>query len=519
MSATVLRALPYHRDTALLLALMADCPGLVCLDSGLEDRNDARYDVISSWPSMQWRSERDSQLAPYLSQRPAGQSQWEPLANQQQTLLQYLEAWQTSHRPASAVLQQLSFLPFCGGLIGYLGYHTTQSIREGLNPEHYRPTDDPARIALNTIADAEVGLYEWGIVVDHQRAQCWLFILPECPVAIRREVILLEQRILAAARQVETANQSGASASLDASASADADAGAIVTASASAEMQSSGLGLEESAFRLEGSYQALTSSEQYAAAFADIQRWIHAGDCYQVNLAIPFTARYRGDPLYAYHDLRQRSKSPFSAFLRLDHGALLSVSPERFISVRSRHVTAQPIKGTRPRSSDPQTDARMRADLLASEKDKAENLMIVDLLRNDLGKICETGSIQTPRLFDLQSFSQVHHLVSTVTGTLASQTSALRLLESAFPGGSITGAPKSRAMQIIGVLEPVQRSIYCGSIFYHDFNGNLDSNICIRTLLCSDSHIFCWAGSGIVADSRWEEEYRECHDKVSALIR
>lgn len=493
MSAPVLRPLPYHRDTAFLLNLMAECQALVCLDSGLADRTDARYDIISGWPSTQWRSQRDKALVPRISQRHAGQPDWQLLPEQNQTLLQYVEAWQNSHRPETTILQRLAFLPFCGGLIGYLGYHTTQGMREGLNPEHYRtPADDKPRIALNTVADAEIGFYEWGIVVDHQQAKSWLFVLPDCPADIQRQIIALERRILAASQDREAAGDSPAPHNSH---------------------------LEESCFDLQGSYQALTSAGQYAAAFARIQDWIHAGDCYQVNLAIAFTASYTGDPLHAYYQLRQRSHSPFSAFLRLDHGAILSLSPERFISVRSRQVMAQPIKGTRPRSSDPQMDARMRRDLLASEKDRAENLMIVDLLRNDLGKICETGSIRTPNLFELQSFSQVHHLVSTVTGTLAPQTSALRLMESAFPGGSITGAPKSRAMQIIGALEPVQRSVYCGSVFYHDFNGNLDSNICIRTLLCSAPYIFCWAGSGVVADSSWEEEYRECHDKVSALIR
>lgn len=486
MSAPVLRPLPYHRDTALVLELMTACPALVCLDSGLADRTDARYDIISGWPSIQWRSQRDAGLVPHISQRHAGKSQWQLVPDQEQTLLQHVEAWQNSHRPQSTTLQPLAFLPFCGGLIGYLGYHTTQGAREGLNPEHYRATeDDMARIALNAVADAEIGFYEWGIVIDHQQAKSWLFVLPDCPSDIQRQIATLEERIFATVGNRETMAEPPILAN----------------------------------FQLDESYQALTSADQYAADFARIQEWIHAGDCYQVNLAIPFTARYSGDPLQAYRQLRQRSHSPFSAFLRLDHGAILSLSPERFISVRSRQVTAQPIKGTRPRSSDPQVDARMRQELLASEKDKAENLMIVDLLRNDLGEICETGSIRTPRLFELQSFSQVHHLVSTVTGTLAPQTSALRLLESAFPGGSITGAPKSRAMQIIGTLEPVQRSVYCGSVFYHDFNGNLDSNICIRTLLCSASHIFCWAGSGIVADSHWEEEYQECHDKIRALLR
>src|SRR5690554_3269287 len=420
MSAPVLRPLPYHRNMAWLLALMRDCAGLVCLDSGLATHSDARYDIISAWPTTEWRSTRDSNLIAHTSQRHAGQSQWETLTTDQ-SLLECAGQWLEAHRPAAEVLQQLAFLPFCGGLVGYLGYHTGQGPREGLNPQHYHPQnhpqtpDDQSRAALNAVADAQVGCYQWGIVVDHQQAQSWLFVLPDCPANIRQHVSDLQARLFAA-RPTQTY-----------------DLPRVVS----------------EPFQLRSPYQAMISAEQYAAAFDRIQHWIHAGDCYQVNLAMAFASRYQGDPLHAYQQLRQRSQSPFSAFLRLDDGAVMSLSPERFISVRAQQVMAQPIKGTRPRGSHPEHDAQMRDELVNSEKDRAENLMIVDLLRNDLGKVCDTGSIHTPQLFELQSFSQVHHLVSTVTGTLAAETSPLHLLESAFPGGSITGAPKIRAMQII----------------------------------------------------------------------
>lgn len=504
----LLRPLPYHRDSGRLLALMTECRGLVMLDSGLGNHPDGRYDIISAWPAVEWRSQRDDTLAIKLSQRAAGQTHWQPLDSQRpHSLFSLLRDWLQQQRPAASVLQQLAVLPFCGGLIGYLGYHTTQTARDGLNPAHY-PAQHPAPSAaeqvgafgklkadkdvaqaLHGVADAQVGYYPWGIVVDHQLQKSWLFQLPGITPTLQQQIRKLEHKIYnypnlePTAPAIQAANE------------------------------------QKPGFRLTESYRALTSRAAYAEAFDQIKEWIYAGDCYQVNLAIAFKARYQGDPVVAYQQLRERSQSPFSAFIRLERGAVLSLSPERFLAVKDSQVTTQPIKGTRPRSDDPVLDARMRTALQESAKDRAENLMIVDLLRNDLGTICETGSVRTPELFALHSFSQVHHLVSTVTGTLPPGTSPLLLLERAFPGGSITGAPKIRAMQIIGALEPVQRSVYCGSIFHHDFNGRLDSSISIRTLLCSGEHIFCWAGGGIVADSVCDEEYQECHDKVSALIR
>jgi para-aminobenzoate synthetase component 1 len=181
-------------------------------------------------------------------------------------------------------------------------------------------------------------------------------------------------------------------------------------------------------------------------------------------------------------------------------------------------VETSPIKGTRPRHADPQSDRRAAEELRASEKDRAENLMIVDLLRNDLGRSCVPGSIHVDRLFELQSFPTVHHLVSTVIGELASDRQSNDLLRDSFPGGSITGAPKRRAMEIIAELEPSPREVYCGSILYVSADGRMDSNIAIRTLLCGDGEIRCWAGGGIVADSLWEQEYQETFDKVGRLL-
>ena len=217
--------------------------------------------------------------------------------------------------------------------------------------------------------------------------------------------------------------------------------------------------------------------------------------------------------------MRSACPTPFAGYQALGGGdAILSLSPERFIRVSQGQVETRPIKGTRPRGRSAEEDRAQADELLASPKDRAENLMIVDLLRNDLGRSCAIGSVRVPELFALESYPNVHHLVSAVTGRLAEDKDALDLIVSSFPGGSITGAPKIRAMEIIDELEPTRRSIYCGSLLYLDVRGELDSSIAIRTVLVKDGQASCWGGGGIVADSDWQEEYRESITKVKVLM-
>ncbi len=196
----------------------------------------------------------------------------------------------------------------------------------------------------------------------------------------------------------------------------------------------------------------------------------------------------------------------------------MSVSPERFLQLTGQQVETRPIKGTRPRYEDPQRDLQSAIDLVTSLKDRAENVMIVDLLRNDIGKVCERGSVKAEKLFHLQSFANVHHLVSFVTGKLDYQYTAVDLLRSCFPGGSITGAPKLRAMEIIEELEPHRRGVYCGAIGYIGFDGDMDMNITIRTAVVIDHQIYFYAGGGVVADSTCEKEYKETLDKASNFL-
>ena len=259
--------------------------------------------------------------------------------------------------------------------------------------------------------------------------------------------------------------------------------------------------------------------EGYLDAVARVIEYVYAGDIFQANLSQRLEAPLAGTPFELYRRLRQRNPAPFAAYLAFGDVVVVSSSPERFLCVDAgRRVETRPIKGTRPRGVGPEHDAALALALAESDKDRAENVMIVDLLRNDLSRVCQPGTVRVPELFALEHYQTVHHLVSTVVGELAPELDALDLLRAAFPGGSITGAPKVRAMQIIAELEPTQRGVYCGSIGYLSATGALDSSIVIRTYLVVGRDVYFQVGGGIVADSDPEQEYRETLDKARGLI-
>lgn len=273
------------------------------------------------------------------------------------------------------------------------------------------------------------------------------------------------------------------------------------------------------AFSLASEFSSNLPHSDYLHAIARIHHYLRAGDCYQVNFARRFSARFRGDPFGAWLRLNLQHPAPHSSFFRLGNGdCVFGVSPERFLQIRNGVVITEPIKGSRQRGDTAQQDQQIGAELLSNPKDRAENLMIVDLLRNDLGKVCEAGSVKAEPLFELRRFSNVQHLVSTITGQLRPEVHPLDALLSCFPGGSITGAPKKRAMEIIDELEPVPRGFYCGSQFVLDSDGNLDSNILIRTFQTHGEQIICHGGGGIVIDSDAEQEYQESLFKVEKLM-
>ena len=269
-------------------------------------------------------------------------------------------------------------------------------------------------------------------------------------------------------------------------------------------------------------WQPEMSRREVETAIRRVIDYIHAGDIFQANYTQRFTAaRPLGlDEVALYQRLVEADYAPFAAFLRAGDMSLASISPERFLSLDTAgHLAAYPIKGTRPRGRDPASDAGLALELRTSAKDRAENLMIVDLMRNDLGRACRTGSIAVPRLCALESFASVHHLVSEVRGQLRQGLSPLDALRAAFPGGSVTGAPKIRAMEIIRELEPAPRGAYCGALGWIGFDGAMDLSMTIRTLTLTPDTLLAQAGGGIVADSSPAAEYEESMIKITPLLR
>ncbi|MGE3315483.1 MAG: aminodeoxychorismate synthase component I, partial [Planctomycetaceae bacterium] len=261
------------------------------------------------------------------------------------------------------------------------------------------------------------------------------------------------------------------------------------------------------------------SRDDYLRAVEQVIEYIRAGDIFQANLSQRLLAPWTRSPIELYERLRRVNPAPFSGFFACDDWAIASASPERFVAMRDRHIETRPIKGTRKRKSGPEADLFTRDELRESEKDQAENVMIVDLLRNDLSRVCEAGSISIPHLCTVESYETVQHLVSEIRGLLKSRYDAWDLFRSVFPGGSITGAPKIRAMEIIAELEPTARGPYCGSLFYVGFDGNVDSNILIRTFTCRHGWAQFPVGGGIVAASNPAGEYEETLHKAEGMLR
>ncbi|OHE81822.1 MAG: aminodeoxychorismate synthase, component I, partial [Verrucomicrobia bacterium GWF2_62_7] len=259
--------------------------------------------------------------------------------------------------------------------------------------------------------------------------------------------------------------------------------------------------------------------EDYERAVRRILDYIAAGDVYQVNFSQRFRVQTTAEPELLYHALRTANPAPFAAYLDCGAGQILSSSPERFLQIRGRHIQTRPIKGTRPRTGNEQADQKAGRELMMSAKDQAELLMITDLERNDLGRVCEFGSVHVPELVTLESYATVLHLVSTVEGRLADEVMAVDAIRACFPGGSITGAPKIRAMEIIDELEPSARGVYTGAIGYLGFNGVADFNIAIRTMVHENGVVHFHAGGGIVADSEPAMEYEETLHKARGMVQ
>ena len=369
-------------------------------------------------------------------------------------------------RPAHADLP-----PFQGGAAGFFGYELG-GLLERLPPP--RPGDMPGDL---DVPDMAVGFYDAVLAFDLIARRCWL---------IRHE---------------------------DMDGGADARADALRACMRPRPCVTENLPAPPA-------WTVNFTRADYQRAVEKVIGYILAGDIFQANIAMRFrvTLPEKFSRFGFYRRLRELNPAPFAAFLEMGTYAVASSSPEMFLRLANGKLETSPIKGTRPRGQTPELDTELAYVLINSEKDRAENIMIVDLLRNDLSRVCDDGSVDVPRLCELESFATVHHLVSTVTGKLRQGLGAVDVLRAAFPGGSITGAPKIRAMQIIAEIEPHRRGPYCGAIGYVGFDGAMDMNIAIRTVVLGAHNAVFHAGGGVVVDSNPSAEYAECYDKARALL-
>lgn len=454
----IVKEIRYHPSLQALQALKL-YPGIVFLDSARFDEKLGRYSYMGVDPFLTLTAKNESL---FLNQEKVNDN---PFLLLKKLLQQY-------HVPSIDTLP-----PFQGGAMGYWGYELLH---------HLEDVPYPKSDTIN-VPDMKIGFYDVVVVYDHHEKKTWIIShgFPE---------------------QAEDARLARAQQRLDQIATL------LQQTKAKQEEQS------ESQFH-DCDITSNFSQEMYCAAIQKTIDYIYAGDIFQANITQCFYGEIPTamTTLQLYTILCQKNAAPFSAFLQFDDVVIASASPERFIKLVNGKVETRPIKGTRPRSLDRVEDERLADELMNSEKDRAENIMIVDLMRNDLSRVSEPHSLIVTQLCGLESYATVHHLVSVIEAKLSVEYDAVDLLMSTFPGGSITGAPKIRAMEIISELEPTNRGVYCGAIGFIGFNGNMDTSIVIRTYVVHGNHIYFQAGGGIVADSTPEEEYDESLTKAQRL--
>ncbi len=443
-------------------ARLLDLPFPLLLESAARGGSMGRYSYLTADPSQTW------------STHPGDDSD----------ALEQAAAYLTAHR-----IDPIPGLPpFQGGVAGFLGYEFGRRL-ERLPA----PRSDDLRLP-----DAWLGAYDWVIAWDHSEGRSWVIArrgsgeAGTSPLSTwwrgGAGVRTAEERIGDVLRRLK---------------------GSVTAPPAAPVIQ-----------RQPPKFQSGFTCDEYLRAVERVRQYILAGDIFQANLSQRFEAPWPGDPFDFYRRLTAVNPAPFAAYFQGSGFAVASASPERFLHVDPEgQVETRPIKGTRRRGETPAEDRRLADELLASEKDRAENVMIVDLLRNDLSKVCRPGSVAVPALCALESHPTVHHLESIVTGHLEEGRSAADLLRAAFPGGSITGAPKVRAMEILAELEPVARGVYCGAIGWLSLTGAMDTSIAIRTVTLQDGRGIFHAGGGIVADSVPALEYQETLDKAAGIRR
>jgi len=460
----VLEAVPYCDDEA-VFAAVRDVPGAVFLDSALSDGKLGRWSFVAASPFLTWTA--SGQIVQIQREGATERIEGDVFEVLRRLL------WECQSTRTSA-------LPVEAGAFGYFGYGLRRFIERV--PEN--------GVSDLSLPDGWLAFHDAVVCFDHARKEAYLCStgLPER--SHRLAAVLANERAEALRRRIARSEEMGWPEAR-AHRAAEADT------------------------RIVSNFE----HQDYLEVVRRAKEYIAAGDIFQANLSQRLACRMDDEPFALYRRLRRASPAPFAAYMEVPGGAVLSASPERFLQVRGRWIETRPIKGTRPRGSDRPSDEALANELLASAKDRAENVMIVDLERNDLGRVCKYGSVRVASLCALEAYAQVFHLVSTVEGELRDECGPVDVLRATFPGGSITGAPKVRAMEIIDELEPTARSVYTGAIGYIGFDGDLDLNIAIRTILTCKGWAYAQVGGGIVADSDPEAEYEETWDKAAGMMQ
>ncbi len=457
-----------------LLPVFAMWPGLVVFDSAKTSPQLGRYSYLSADPFRQFELTKATLgVDPFKAIRKA------------------LADFQVEPVPMLP--------PFQGGAAGVLSYELGRCFEK--LPEV--PHDE------QEIPHLAVGLYDWVLAWDHVEGRCWLISqgFPETKPERRKWRAKARADLVLILISIQGSHGERGESLLDVRPRSGERGYGRLTAPC--EPAPGPVGLLSN-----------FSRENYLAAVARVIEYIRAGDIFQANLAQRLMYPSSEPPLDLYRRLRQRNPAPFAGCFFRDDWAILSASPERFIQLDGNGIAeTRPIKGTRRRQNHPEVDLFTADELRESEKDNAENLMIVDLLRNDLSRVCRPGSIRVPQLCEVENYETVQHLVSVVQGELRAGHDAWDLLRATFPGGSITGAPKVRAMEIIAELEQVARGPYCGSLFYVGFDGRCDSSILIRTFVVRRGWVQCTVGGGVTVQSNPESEYNETLDKAAGMLR
>ena len=479
----IVERLEHPCDPAAAAAAMLDLPYPIFLDSaagssGGEHHQLGRYSFVSADPVLVVRSK-----GPVTEVGEAGT--WRSVEGDALDAVRaVLQRWAAPSVP--------ELPPFQGGAAGYIGYDYG-AVLERVPATRY---DDLG------VPDVVLGLYDWVVAWDHATHEAWLISTGLGSSGPPDE-------------RLARARATGVRDRISAGRAATSSTGSAAERSGSEAPSYPVTALDRTPDGLRSTF----THRGYLDAVARVREYIVAGDIFQANLSQRLQAPLRDAPFDLYRRLRRRNPAPFAAYFDAAELTVLSASPERFLRLDEQGaVETRPIKGTRPRGLGPMHDAALGRALAESEKDRAENVMIVDLLRNDLSRVCRPGSVRVPELFALEQHPTVHHLVSTVIGELARGRDAIDLIRATFPGGSITGAPKVRAMEIIAELEPTRRGVYCGSVGYLSRSGAMDTSIVIRTFVRVGDQVYFQAGGGIVADSDPELEYRETLDKARGLI-